>query len=356
MSDEQGERSEQATDARREEFRKRGQVAHTRELGGALILLLAALGMYAAGRFLFANIFDLFNYTFGPAMVKTVRQGEYGDLLKFVGYKAVIMTMPLVGIAMVLGVAANVFQLGFLQVEDALMPDFNKINPLEGFKRIVSLRGLVEWLKSIAKMVGISVVLYFLLKSEVVQIPKLMTFSIEQMLVYIGTIVFKLCFSVGIISLALALGDYFFQRWDLERKMMMTKQEVKEEVKQREGDPMIKARIRRIQREMANKRMMAEIPKADVIVTNPTHIAIALKYSAELPAPQVIAKGADLIAEKIREIARQHNIPIVENKPLARTIYKTLKIGQVVPRELFVAVAEVLSYVYKLKKRKSGKR
>ena len=176
------------------------------------------------------------------------------------------------------------------------------------------------------------------------------------MLVYIGTIVFKLCFSVGIISLALALGDYFFQRWDLERKMMMTKQEVKEEVKQREGDPMIKARIRRIQREMANKRMMADIPKADVIVTNPTHIAIALKYSAELPAPQVIAKGADLIAERIREIAREHNIPIVENKPLARTIYKTLKIGQVVPRELFIAVAEVLSYVYKLKKRKSGKR
>ncbi len=356
MSDEQGERSEQATDARREEFRKRGQVAHTRELGSALILLMVAMGLYVLGRFLFSNIFELFNYTLGPDLVKTIRQGEYSDLIKFVGYKALIMTLPLVCLATTLGVASSFMQFGFLQVEDALSPDFNKINPLEGFKRIFSLRGLVEWLKSLAKMTAIAMVLYFLLKSEAARIPSLMTFSIEQILVYVGAVVFKLCFSVGIISLALALGDYFFQRWDLERKMMMTKQEVKEEVKQREGDPMIKARIRRIQREMANKRMMAEIPKADVIVTNPTHIAIALKYSAALPAPQVIAKGADLIAEKIREIAREHNIPIVENKPLARTIYKTLKLGQVVPRELFVAVAEVLSYVYKLKKRKTGTR
>ncbi len=356
MSDEQGERSEQATDARREEFRKRGQVAHTRELGGALILLVAALGLYVMGRFLFSNIFELFNYTLGPDLVKNIRHGEYADLLNFIGYKALIMTLPLVCIATILGVASSYIQFGFLQVEDAIVPDFNKINPLEGFKRIFSLRSFVEWLKNLAKMSAITIVLYFILKSEVTQIPKLMTFSIEQTLVYIGVVVFKLCFSIGLISLALALGDYFFQRWDLERKMMMTKQEVKEEVKQREGDPMIKARIRRIQREMANKRMMTEIPNADVIVTNPTHIAVALKYSADLPAPQVIAKGADLIAEKIREIAREHNIPIVENKPLARTIYKTLKLGQVVPRELFVAVAEVLSYVYKLKKRKSGRK
>jgi flagellar biosynthetic protein FlhB len=152
--------------------------------------------------------------------------------------------------------------------------------------------------------------------------------------------------------LVLALADYFYQRWDLEKKMMMTKQEVKEEHKQREGDPMIKSRIRRIQREMASKRMMSEVPKADVIITNPTHIAVVLKYSDNLPAPQLIAMGADFVAEKIKEIAREHNIPIVENKPLARTIFKTMKIGQVVPRELFVAVAEVLSYVYRLRRKR----
>lgn len=134
--------------------------------------------------------------------------------------------------------------------------------------------------------------------------------------------------------------------------MMMTKQEVKEEHKQREGDPMIKSRIRRIQREMASKRMMADVPKGDVVITNPTHIAVVLKYSENLPAPQVIAMGADVVAEKIKELARENNIPIVENKPLARTIFKTMKIGQVIPRELFVAVAEVLSYVYRLRRKR----
>lgn len=350
--DEQGERTEQATDARREEFRKRGQVAHTRELGSAIVLLFSALGIYMLGRFFLSNLFELFNYAMGPELINTVRQGEYSEAARFAGQKVLWLILPVMGLATILGVASSVAQVGFLQVEDALKPDLNKLNPWEGVKKIVSLRGFVEWIKSLLKLVGISLVLYLLLKSEVGQIPYLMTYSVEQILVYIGSITFKLFFALGLITLALAAADYFYQRWDLERKMMMTKQEIKEEVKQREGDPMIKARIRRTQREMANKRMMEAVPKADVIVTNPTHIAIALKYSDELPAPQVIAKGADLIAEKIRNIAKEHGIPIVENKPLARTIYKTLKIGQVIPRELFVAVAEVLSYVYKLKKKK----
>ena len=151
--------------------------------------------------------------------------------------------------------------------------------------------------------------------------------------------------------LVLAAGDYFFQWWDLEKKMMMTKEEIKEEVKQREGDPMIKARIRKIQRDVANRRMMEKVPKGDVVITNPTHIAVVLKYDDNLPAPQPIAKGGDLIAERIKEIARENKIPIIENKPLARTIFKTMKLGQVIPRELYVAVAEVLSYVFKLKRK-----
>src|SRR5690606_11118521 len=241
---------------------------------------------------------------------------------------------------------------GFLQVEDALVPKMEKLSPLAGFKRIFSVRSMIEGSKTILKMIGIGFVLYLLLRSEFDRIPQLITFSVEEIFAYIGSVTFKLFFAIGMVSLALALADYFFQRLDLEKKMMMSKQEIKEEVKQREGDPMIKARIRRVQREVANRRMMEAVPKADVIVTNPTHIAVALKYSADLPAPQVIAKGADLIAEKIKSIARENNIPIVENKPLARTIFKTLKIGQVIPRELFVAVAEVLSYVYRLRRKK----
>jgi flagellar biosynthetic protein FlhB len=162
----------------------------------------------------------------------------------------------------------------------------------------------------------------------------------------------RLLAGIGMFMAFLAAADYLFQRWELEKEMRMTKQEIREEVKSREGDPMIKARIKRAQREIASRRMMEEVPKADVIVTNPTHIAVALKYDETMVSPKVIAKGADLIAEKIKALAREHSIPIVENKPLARAIFKTLKIGQMIPRELYTAVAEVLSYVYRLKRKR----
>lgn len=352
MAEENGEKTEQATDARREEFRKQGNVANTKELGSAVLLLAASGGVYALGRFFFKNLFEIFNYTFGQDMVGLVRNGNFLDAMRFCAVKTVILIAPVMGVAGLLGVASSVLQTGFLQVEDALSPNFEKLNPVDGFKRVFSLRAVVEALKSLLKMGAVGFVLYFLLRGEVKQIPYMLTFSLEQIMAYLGTVLVKLLSGVGGVMLVLALADYFYQRWDLEKKMMMTKQEVKEEHKQREGDPMIKSRIRRIQREMASKRMMAEIPKADVVITNPTHIAVVLKYSDNLPAPQLVAMGADHVAEKIKEMARQHNIPIVENKPLARTIFKTLKIGQVIPRELFVAVAEVLSYVYRLRRKK----
>lgn len=352
MAEENGEKTEQATDARREEFRKRGNVAHTKELASAVMLLAAAGGVYALGRFFFKNLYEVFHYSFGNDMVSLVREGNFTEAFRFCGTKAIILIAPVMGIAGILAAASSILQIGFLQVEDALSPNFEKVNPIEGFKRVFSLRAVVEALKSILKMGAVGIVLYFLLRGEVHQVPYMLTFSIEQIIGYLGAIVVKLLGGVGAVMLVLALADYFYQRWDLEKKMMMTKQEVKEEHKQREGDPMIKSRIRRIQREMASKRMMADVPKADVIITNPTHIAVVLKYSDNLPAPQLVAMGADLIAEKIKEIGREHNIPIVENKPLARTIFKTMKIGQVIPRELFVAVAEVLSYVYRLRRKK----
>ena len=352
MADEGGEKSEQATDARREEFRKQGNVAHSKELASAILLLAAAGGMYAMGRFFFKNFYELFVYSFGPDMVETIRAGNFTEAFNMNGQKAFILIAPIMGIAGLLGAASSIAQIGFLQVEDALTPKAEKLSPMEGFKRIFSMRALVEAFKSILKMGAIGIVLYFLLRGEVAQIPYMLSFSIEQIVMYMGKVVVKLLGGVGGLMFIIAAADYFYQRWDLEKKMMMTKQEVKEEHKSREGDPMIKNRIRRIQREMASKRMMADVPKADVIITNPTHIAVCIKYSDNLPAPQVIAMGADNIAEKIKELAREHNIPIVENKPLARTIFKTLKIGQVIPRELFVAVAEVLSYVYRLRRKK----
>ncbi|MNJ99870.1 Flagellar biosynthetic protein FlhB [compost metagenome] len=351
MSEDNGEKTEQATDARREEFRKKGNVAHTRELGSAVLLLAAAGCVYLLGRFFFQNLFEVFNYSFGEQMVTHVRQGEFSEALRFCATKAFILILPVSLIAGVLGVASTVMQIGFMQVEDALSPKFEKVNPIDGFGRIFSLRALAEGIKSILKMGAIGIILYFLLRGEVQQIPYMLSFSLEQILQYIGTVIVKLLGGVGSLMFVLAAADYFYQRWDLEKKMMMTKEEVKQEHKQREGDPMIKSRMRQIQRKMAGKRMMEAIPKADVVITNPTHIAVVLKYSDNLPAPQIVAMGADAVAEKIKEIARENKVPIVENKPLARTIFKTMKIGQVIPRELFVAVAEVLSYVYRLRKK-----
>ena len=243
-------------------------------------------------------------------------------------------------------------QTGLLQNEEALQPNLNKLNPLSALGRIFSLKGTVDLIKSILKLAVISGIIYLILKSEITKIPYLSGYDIEQILTYLGTVTFKLLLTTGLFMLVLSLADYFFQRWQLEKEMMMTKQEVKEEHKSREGDPMIKARIRKIQREVANRKMMSAVPKGDVVITNPTHIAVVLKYSENLPAPQIIAMGADLVAEKIKQIARDHQIPVIENKPLARTIFKTLKVGQVIPRELFVAVAEVLSYVYRLRRKK----
>lgn len=351
MADEDSEKTEQATDARREEFRKRGQVAHTRELGSSLVLIGAAGIILLLSNFFMTQINEIFQYTFGEQLVKHIREGNFVEALSFSMGKALMLIMPVAFIGAIISVTSSILQVGFLSVEDAISFDFNKLSPVDGFKRIFSLRGIVEGAKSLLKFILIFCVVYFVLRNELHDFHKIISFSISEILAYLGHISAKLLFAIGLVMMGLSLADYLFQRWDLEKKMMMTKQEIKEEMRQREGDPLIKARIRRVQKDMANKRMMEAIPKGDVVVTNPTHIAVVLKYDKNLPAPQLIAKGADLVAEKIKSIAREHKIPIVENKPLARTIFKTMKLGQVIPRELFVAVAEVLSYVYKLKRK-----
>ncbi|HWU42188.1 MAG TPA: EscU/YscU/HrcU family type III secretion system export apparatus switch protein, partial [Bdellovibrio sp.] len=221
MAEENGEKTEQATDARREEFRKQGNVAHTRELASAVLLLAASGGVYALGRFFFKNFYDLFHYSFGPDMVQLVREGKFTDAFRMNGEKAFILIAPVIGIAGLLGAASSIVQVGFLQVEDALTPNFEKMNPVEGFKRVFSLRAVVEALKSLMKMAAIGIVLYFLLRGEVHQVPYLMGYSLEQIISYLGVVVVKLLGGVGAVMLVLAGGDYFYQRWDLEKKMMM---------------------------------------------------------------------------------------------------------------------------------------
>ncbi len=352
MADDGEERTEEATQTRRDDFRKRGQVAMTKELSSVLMLFGTALVLWFLGKFFLQQITDIVTESIGPFLVTAARQGDYQPAVLFVLKKAVLVLGPLFGMLIITSIGSTILQVGLLNNEEVFNWSLDKLNPVEGMKRLFSLKAIGEGLKSILKLIVVGAVVYSLVKDQIVKVPTLSSFSISQLMAFAGDLLLRLMAGVGVFLAVVAAADYFFQRWTLEKQMRMTKQEVKEEHKSREGDPMIKARIRRIQREMANKRMMADVPKADVIITNPTHIACAVKYDPKtMAAPLLIAKGADAIAEKIREIARENGIPIMENKPLARTMFKSMKIGQVIPRELFKAIAEVLSYVYKLKRR-----
>lgn len=345
------EKTEEATHQRREDFRRRGQVAQSREIGAVLIMLASLLMMWALGRFFLEQVHQIFTQTFTEFAVMSARQEDWFNALKFAVTKSAMVVGPLAGILWLVGVCSTLVQIGFLSNEEAMKFDLNKLNPVEGFKKIFSLRALVEGAKSIAKISVVGLIVYFVFKGEISNIPQVASYEVRELLVYIGEVLFKLFGVVILFMGVLAAADYFFQRWELEKKMRMTKQEVKEEVKSREGDPMVRARIRKLQRELASRRMMEDVKKADVIITNPTHIAVALRYSAQMIAPRVVAKGAGEVAAKIKELAKQMNIPVVENKPLARTMFRTLKIGATIPRELYTAVAEVLSYIYRLKKK-----
>ncbi len=347
------EKTEEATPQRREDFRKQGQVAQTRELSSALALFGLALLMYFMGRLFIEQFFEIYNDLYRKKFLETIANGDIMPAFRYALTKIFMITLPVYIMLFALGAASTVLQIGFLFSEEALKPNVNKINPIEGLKRMFSLKALAEGIKAIIKFSLVGTIIYFTLVGEVTIIPKLIYSEGMQIFYYVGTLVVKTTLTIGGVMTVLAGLDYMFQRFDLEKKMKMTKQEVKEEVKSREGDPLIKARIRKIQKEMANKRMMNDVPKADVIITNPTHLAIAIKYQPEkYAAPIILAKGADQVAKKIRELATEHDIPIVENKPLARTIFKTLEIGQQIPRELFEAVAEVLAYVFKLRRKK----
>jgi flagellar biosynthetic protein FlhB len=347
----QGERTEEATQQRREDFRKRGQVAQTKELSSVLVLFSGVMLIWLMSHYFFMQISELFQQSFGDSLVESIRHGDWRQTASFAFQRLGLILAPILIVFWVISFASTVFQVGFLHNEEALQIRWDRIDPVGGLGRLFKLRSLIEGLKAIAKLSLILVISYFLLREQIYALPKLMTFSLPQILTFLGSLTTRLLMGVGVFMVGLAMLDYFYQRWDLEKEMRMTKQEVREEIKSREGDPMIKARIKRVQREIASKRMMEDVPKATVIVTNPTHIAIALRYDETLVAPVVVAKGAEMVAAKIREIARENGVPIVENKPLARTMFKTLKIGQAIPRDLYTAVAEVLSYVFRMKRK-----
>ncbi|HQQ14711.1 MAG TPA: EscU/YscU/HrcU family type III secretion system export apparatus switch protein, partial [Deltaproteobacteria bacterium] len=254
-------------------------------------------------------------------------------------------------IFLAIGIASNILQFGFVFSGEPIVPKFSKLNPVTGFKnKFFSLKSLELLVKSIIILIVISWVAYRAIRREVPIFPPLIDCDLSVIVLTFFQSSMHLLWDFLWIFIMVAVADYAFQRWQHTRDLMMTKQEVKEEYKQHEGDPMIRSRIRSIQMHMARRRMMKEVPKADVVITNPTHLAVALKYErGKMVAPVVLAKGAGHLAEKIREIARAGGIPVVEDKPLAQALYKTVEIGDVIPEEWYKAVAEILAYVYRLK-------
>ncbi len=259
---------------------------------------------------------------------------------------------PFVLTALLLGVIANVLQTGFLVSTQSLVPDFNRINPLNGAKRFISSRGLMEVTKSVGKLGIIGWIGYSTVSNGYPEILAATRREPQYITSQIGDMIYRLSLRIALFLLILAAIDFVYQRWSFEKSIRMTKEEVRQDMKQTEGNPQTKARIRTRQRMLAKRRMMSSIPLADVVLTNPTHFAVALKYDgATMVAPVLLAKGADLVAQRIRELAEEHNIPIVENPPLTRALYRQVDIGQEVPGEFYGAVAEVLAFVYNINKK-----
>jgi len=346
------EKTEKATPKRRAKARERGQVAMSQEVKTALLLISVffALRIFAGGMYngmtavfsrSLANVASFDRFFSTPAMA-----GMISGLLA----RAVLIAAPVLAVAFAVGFASSLAQVGWKVTLKPLMPKFSKLNPIKGFKRIVSVDSLLQLFKSLAKLIAIIIVLYSIIQGQIHKIPGLMSLSLEQSAGYIAGLTATMGIGVGAAYLLIAALDFTYTRFKHAKDLRMTKQEIKEEYKEMEGNPQIKQKIRRRMMEISMRRMMDSVPGADVIITNPAHYAVALKYdSAVSPAPLVVAKGADFMAQRIKEKARENKVEIVENAPLARTLYNSVKLGAEVPPELYQAVAEILAFVYRIK-------
>jgi len=347
-----GEKTEKATPRRREEARKKGQVFRSQDLSAAVILLASFTALYA----FMPYMMDVFN----QFMVKYISYRSTGDLtaeiinviMLDVAITMLKLTLPILATALLAAYIVSVAQVGFIFSGESLQFKLERIDPISGAKRVFSKRAIVEMVKSIFKVTIVGYILYTVVRNKFFLFPAMADMELVTLLIVIGKLVFEMAIKVGACLFILGIMDFIYQWWEYEQSLKMSKQEIKEEYKQMEGDPLIKAKQKQRQREVAMRRMMTEVPKADVVITNPTHFAVALKYDAEtMAAPLVVAKGQDYMAQRIKDLAREHEVQIVENPLLARTLFYSLDIGQSIPQELYNAVAEVLALVYRSKRR-----
>jgi flagellar biosynthetic protein FlhB len=346
-----GERTEDPSSKRREDFRKKGQVAQSKEVQTAALLTVMLLFWIFYMPSFWRGLTDLLTSIWQSCGDIELTPQSTINILMFLLHKSGILLAPLFVLVLLVGFFSSFLQFGWLLTAQPLTPDFSKLDPIQGFGRIFSKRSVVEVVKSLLKVLLVSWVATSTVINHFDEALILVDTSTGMTLAYMAKVSTLILAKICAVLILIAVLDFSFTKWEMEEKMKMTKQELKEEFKETEGDPHIKAQIRAIQQQMARKRMMAEVPSADVVITNPTHISVAIRYdSTKMDAPVVVAKGADHIAMKIREIAREHNIPLVENPPVARLLHK-IDLGATIPEEMFRAVAEILAHVYSLKGR-----
>ncbi|MBO5293303.1 MAG: flagellar biosynthesis protein FlhB [Lachnospiraceae bacterium] len=353
-----GEKTEPATEKKLSDARKEGQVAKSREIGNGFALLgLFLLLKFWAGS-LGERMLSIFP-AYYDKMAETIRlyngqiaEGTISSLLLQMLLNTLIMIFPVLIVGVAITLVTEIAQVKWKPTAKPLQPKFSKLNPVKGFQKIFSSQSLMELIKSIAKIGLITYIAYTTLKDQVGMIFRLYDMPLKQAIVLLGDVVSNLGLKISAFYLVISFVDFGYQKWKFSEDMKMTKQEVKDEYKNAEGDPQVKGKIRQKMREVSQRRMMQALPEADVVITNPTHYAVAVKYDAEkYDAPIVLAKGEDYLAQKIKEKARECHIEIVENKPLARMLYANVEVGELIPPELYQAVAEVLAMVYKMQGR-----
>lgn len=350
-----GEKTEKATPKKKEKAREEGQVAQSQEIGTAFLLIAAFVALRAFAPMMLDRIMSIFHWNFtavhlamdpsnltNPQFASTYIWNTFGQII--------LILLPIALVVMAVGLFVNIIQVGWKPTGKPLKPKFSKLNPLKGIKKVFSMKIFLELFKALLKFTVILIVIFFVLVGREDMLQMMLYLPLYQAVFYIADTFATVGLTVGILYIFIAAVDYAFNRRKHEKELRMSKQEVKEEWKQMEGDPMIKSRIKQKMREASMRRMMQEVPGADVVITNPTHFACALKYDRlKSGAPILVAKGADHMAQRIKDAAKENFVAIVEDKPLARTLYSAVDVGDEVPPELWQAVAEVLAYVYRLR-------
>ena len=344
------EKSESPTGKKIGQARERGQIAKSRDLTAVCILITGGMSIYLSRNIIFVQFHRILEAAWSKESFSVPGYFAASGLATEIILSIFMMLAPILVTILATAIVLNIGQMkGFILSFKAMHISFSNLNPLSGFKRMVSLRALTELVKSAAKLTIVLYAVYSVLWPERSVVMGLAGGDVSAFLDVTGTLALKVLYRVSGIMLILSLVDFLYQKWQTRKDLMMTKQEVKEEMKQSEGNPQIKSRIRNIQRSLARQRMLQKIPKASVIITNPTHYAVALMYQTGMEAPTVVGKGMDFLAQKIIRLGRKHGVPIVQNPPLARALYKQVKLDDSIPMELYRAVAKILAFIYQQK-------